>query len=130
MDYNSDTDVLLQQLRAKACRLKICVLLGWTEMQYFERQLENGIAYLYWYLPCDERARRKLERSRLYWNWFKNQWALHDESLLSFNRSLKEISVLDVLDLFDALHDPQALAVDTKPNSVVLNSIKNVHYEN
>ena len=99
-------------------------MLNWTEMQFAEYQYQNGIAYLMWYLPCDEWARQQLERSKLYWNWFKNQWVLHDESLLSFKLSLSECDHNTLMRLYDDLHCPRALAVEVKPNRVVLDSIK------
>lgn len=119
-----NTATTLNEQRADVLKKHVCKMLNWTEMQFAEYQYQNGIAYLMWYLPCDDWARQQLERSKLYWSWFKNQWTLHDESLLSFQISLTECSHRTLMQLYDDLHCPRALAVDVKPNRVVLDSIK------
>lgn len=121
---DNQTQAQVQKQKADSLKMEICLLLNWTDQQYCEYQYENGIAYLMWYLPCDDYARHQLERSRLYWNWFKYQWMLHDESLLSYKVSVRECSVKTLLPLYQNLHCPRALAVEIKPNSVVLADIK------
>ena len=110
--------------RAERIKREICKLLQWTEMQFCEDQHQNGIAYLYWYLPCDELARYQMERSKLYWAWFKNQWTIHDESLLYFKNACRKMSVSEARNLYNEVHCPRILAKEVKPNSVVLSSIK------
>ena len=124
MENQPFTTVAQAQQKADLLKKEICLLLNWTEMQFAEYQYRNGIAYLMWYLPCDERGRYLLERSRMYWNWFKIQWTGYDESFLSYRRSLKECTANSCLAMYEELHCPRALAHDKKPNDVVLESLK------
>ena len=99
-------------------------MLAWDDMQYAEYQFKIGIAYLMWYLPCDEEMRKRLSYSKLFWNWFKHTWTIHDESWLTYTYSLKEMQVKMRFALYEELHNPRVLAVEEKPNRVVLDSIK------
>lgn len=102
---------------------RICKQLQWDEMQYAEFQYKTGIAYLHWYLPCDDYGRKQLERSKLYWSWFKVQWNEHDMLFLETD-GLDSISSKVIAGMYEFLHCPRALAIDVKPNSVVLAEIK------
>lgn len=99
-------------------------MLGWDDMDYAEYQFKMGIAYLMWYLPCDENMRQRLSYSKQFWNWFKHVWNVHDESWLTYTYSLKEMHVQMRWALYEELHNPRVLAVEEKPNRVVLDSIK------
>ena len=116
---------IAQQRMNEAASIKeqIMKLLHWDEMQYCEYQYTNGIAYLYWYLPCDEDARKQLEGSKLYWNWFKNQWTIHDEALLTYTAFINTDIKLR-RESYQCFHCPRALAAEVKPNDIVLNEIK------
>jgi len=124
MKNQTPTNPQTQRQKADSLKMEICLLLNWTEMQYCELQYQNGIAYLMWYLPCDEHAREKLLRSRLFWNWFKNQWTVHDESLLSYRMAVRECTVIALTELYVSLHCPRAMVMEVKPNDVVLSEIK------
>ena len=108
-----------------ADRLKqqICKLLQWDEMQYAEFQYQNGIAYLMWYLPCDEYAREQLLRSRLYWSWFKNQWNADDMLVLEVARD-NDMPLQVAREIYTEIHCPRVLACEIKPNAIVLSSLK------
>jgi hypothetical protein len=103
---------------------KICRLLEWDEMQYAEYQYATGIAYLYWYLPCDDRGRNQLERSRLFWNWFKNLWK-NDDFVFNSISGVGLIRLCERRIIYEELHCPRVLATEWKPNAVVLAEIKN-----
>ena len=111
--------------QAAADRLKsrVCKLLQWDDMQYAEYQYKTGIAYLHWYLPCDDYGRNELERSKLFWNWFKMQWGEHDYAFLE-QEGIKNISPSICFGMYAHLHCPRAMAKEIKPNSVVLAEIK------
>ena len=123
MENQAPTTAQAQQQKADLLKKEICLLLNWTEMQYAEYQYKHGLAYLLWYLPCDEARRYALERSKLYWNWFKNHWVLYDESLLSYKLSLRQCPADNLLAVYAELHCPKALAVDIKINKVILDSL-------
>ena len=117
------TYIQQRQDYAASIKAKMCLLLRWDEMQFAEYQYANGIAYLMWFLPCDEYAREQLLRSRLYWNWFKNIWTTNDAVMIEDPLFLA-MDMSNRLKDYEWLHCPRALVQDRKPNAVVLQSIK------
>jgi len=117
------TTAQLFQQKADHVKNEICLLLNWTDMDYAQTQYEIGLQYLALYLPSDCRLRKQLECSRLFWNWFKNQWAIHDYELLNDATFLNQ-PVIDRLGDYKYLHCPKELVLEVKPNNVVLSSIK------
>jgi hypothetical protein len=114
-----------QYLRLAEClKHQVCHLLKWDEQQFCNYQYNMGIAYLMWYLPCDAAGRDKLLRSRIFWNWWKHTWTMHDESFLSFKRSLKECELHNIRKAYEALHCPRILVNELTPNDVVLAELK------
>lgn len=111
------------QQKADFLKKEICLLLNWTEMQFADYQYKCGIAYLYWYLPCDEWARQQLERSKLYWNWFKILWTSHD-ALLVADQLFSACDCAKRLKDYEWMHDPRSLVNEYKPNSLVLQSLQ------
>ena len=87
-----------------------------------EIQYKYGIAYLHWYLPCDERARRKLESSRLFWNWYKFQWEQRDFALIN-DVCFQDESIKQRRRFYQEFHNAQAMCEEVKPNTVVLNEL-------
>ncbi len=116
--YQEVYAVLMQKYKSQVCKL-----LQWDEMKYAEYQYKAGIAYLLWYLPCDEKARQQLERSKLYWNWFKTCWTEHDYAYVT-SEGIDKLCLHERLRIYEALHCPRALAVEITPNRIVLDSIK------
>jgi hypothetical protein len=94
--------------------------LRWTEMEYLGFQYDQGIAYLMAYLNGDEYSVNVMERSRIFWQWWKNHWRTRDESFLeqvvntTFDLSTRREMYLDT-------HDAVVLAKSIYPNGVVLN---------
>jgi hypothetical protein len=101
---------------------EMALLLNCQVTTLYSIQYKYGLAYLMWYLPCDDANRRRLEGSKIFWQWYKFQWEVQDEALLlhepfathSFSRRRK---------LYKSLHCPRAMAVEVKPNSVVLQEL-------
>jgi hypothetical protein len=61
---------------------RICRLLGLTEEQYAEHQYYTGLNYLRLYIRHDDVVRRELEGHKLFWAWWRNQWAMRDAQFL------------------------------------------------
>jgi hypothetical protein len=108
---------------AKRLKFKICLLLEWSLMEYAEYQQQTGISYLYWYLPCDDLGRDQLERSKLYWNWYKTQWQGFDMAFVE-QPDLDHIGLTIKREMYKSLHCPHAMAAEIKPNNVVLSELK------
>lgn len=62
----------------KQIKQRICSLLGITEEEYAAHQYTTGLNYLQLYLHGLQPATRELEGNRIFWNWWKNLWALRD----------------------------------------------------
>lgn len=73
---------------------RICEMMQISEEQYAWLQYNQGIAYLMWYLPADEDARAWLEADKLYWNWWKNWWAIRDEVFLNNMSGVDDLKLL------------------------------------
>ena len=100
-------------------QLEMCLMLNCSIDTYRTILYKYGRAYLHWYLPCNERQRRILEGSKTFWAWFRLQWEMHDQVLLD-DPEFFDYTLQERRRYFKHLHEPQAMAVDIKPNSVVL----------
>lgn len=103
----------------------ITMLMQWTHEEFCNYQYQFGLAYLQHRFPADFKARQILERSRIFWNWYKFVWVQYDYSLLSFKRSLQECNLHTLRQCYEHLHCPQAMAADTRPSDPVLEELKN-----
>jgi len=98
---------------------EMCLALNCSLDSYSNIMYKHGRAYLHWYLPCNDRQRRILEGSKVFWVWFRLQWEMHDRALLDDPEFLS-YTIKERRRYFKHLHEPQAMAVDVKPNSIVL----------
>lgn len=96
---------------------KITQLLGWTEMEYSECIYQTGLDYLQTYIPGDAHGITALERSRIFWNWWKNHWQQRDEQFLA---NICPANYPSAHKLYVWWHDPKRLAKRIYPNAVVL----------
>lgn len=108
---------------------KICKLLNWTEMQYNEFMYNCGRCYLIYFTNNDEDAINRLERSRMFWNWWKNGFALRDAVYLESD--VARLHYENRMLLYLHMHDALALSEEIKPNSIILKDAfkKEVVYE-
>ena len=113
---------LRNQLAAETMR-QICKQLRWTQEEYAGNIYNTGMSYLDYYLPADEHARRQLERSKMFWSWFRNMWATQDSVLLN-DTTFEQMCLADRVEDYYNFHNPQALAEECKPNKMVLQAIK------
>jgi len=103
---------------AKAGTIKeqVCKILHWSELEYANYQYEQGLAYLHAYIPRDPLGIQELESSRIFWNWWKNQWVIRDETFLQTNcynaRSAHHV--------YFFYHNANELAKELHPRAVVL----------
>jgi hypothetical protein len=109
---------------ANSHKQQVMQILGWDELHYCNYQYQCGIAYLMWYMPCNQEGRRTLERSKLYWDWWKNLWSLYEEGWLVHKASLKGSSYTTIINSYTELQCPRAKAADVRPNKLVLATLK------
>jgi hypothetical protein len=63
-------------------------LLCFTEHEYAEMQMNAGLSFLTMKLEGDEYMIDKMNRSKIFWSWWRNQWAVRDESFLFQNQNM------------------------------------------
>lgn len=115
------TQTTILNERAKLLKLRVCQLLGWTEMEYAEFQFACGKQYLQHYIPRDPEGIDELVTSKLYWNWWKLMWTNRDWAYLDENENdLQALHQSNREKLYKHLHDPHALSLATTPPGVVL----------
>jgi hypothetical protein len=107
--------------RATALKRTVCELLNWTEMQYAEYVYNTGLEYLKEYLRGDMHAIGILERSPIFWAWWKNHFTNRDEKFVMLNRTTPIRSQEIRIQLYHHYNEAAMLADSIHPNSVVLN---------
>lgn len=98
---------------------QVMKLLCWTEMEYAAYQEKNGRLYLQYYIPkCPDMIDTMVE-SRIFWNWFKNQWLMRDEI---FIRDLQvQCSDVDFCRaVYQALNHPDRLVDEVYPSGMLM----------
>ena len=115
------TQTTILNERAKLMKLRVCQLLGWTELEYAEFQFTCGKQYLQHYIPRDPEGIDELVTSKLYWNWWKLMWTNRDWAYLDENENdLQALHQSNREKLYKHLHDPHALSLAPTPPGVVL----------
>lgn len=95
-------------------------LLGWTELEYADFQYEQGIAYLQAYIPNDQHGIDILLREKIYWNWWKNHWAIRDQDFIDVADDGTSCSHKTLCNLYRKFHSVKLLVDTIFPNAVVL----------
>lgn len=104
--------------RQQTAKQQVMQLLGWDELRYAEMQYRAGRQYLQSYIPNDPEGIDALERSRIFWAWWKNQWLIRDTAYL--NRNIAKVSRSSARRIYEYVHNPEALVHAIYPNGVVL----------
>lgn len=106
------TLLLNQRAERLTNQQRIMKMIGWTELEYSAFIHDTGLDYLYRYIPTDYAGIEALIRSRVFWNWWKNQWAIRDaEFLLDDDPSVAN---------YKWHHSPRRLVMEIFPDAVVL----------
>lgn len=113
MTQAQKTNLRMEQLKQQVCRM-----LQIDELEYASRQFEAGCEYLQAYITEDTEGIAALQRSPVYWAWWRNHWALRDEQFCTGHVS--SLSLLLRHQLYTQLHNPQLLATELRPNGIVL----------
>jgi len=104
----------------------ICELLNWDEMQYGQFQYESGLAYLRHYIIGDGWGQDLLQRTKLFWSWWKAQWAIRDRAfLLEQEVELSRLRIETRLSLYRHLHNASILASEIYPGRMIMDESYN-----
>lgn len=104
--------------RQQTAKHRVIQLLGWDELRYAEMQYRTGRQYLQSYIPNDPDGIDALERSRIFWAWWKNQWLIRDTAWL--NTDIAKVSRLSARRIYAYMHNAEALVHSIYPNGTVL----------
>lgn len=99
----------------------ILALLQINEIRFHEIQYEQGCAYLKMYLNNDEYSVAVMERSKIFWTWWRNHWMNRDETFLSLHKKHPIKRVEFIRQLYAQYNKGTMLAKSIHPNAVVLN---------
>jgi hypothetical protein len=112
--------------KAERLRATVMQLLKWSETQFGQYQYEQGMAYLRAYLLGDKYGMSVMERSRTFWNWWKNHWTNFDEG---FVQSARDIDRPVREQIYFELHDGRILSGKIRPHKVVLEESHSIMVE-
>lgn len=101
--------------------------LQWDELAYATFQYECGLAYLGHYITHDKWGQDMLQRSAIFWNWWKLQWDYRDTAFCDEEETglMLRLGSKHCRSLYYHLHNPATLASDIYPNRVVLDESYN-----
>ncbi|RTL47230.1 MAG: hypothetical protein EKK39_14775 [Sphingobacteriales bacterium] len=105
--------------KAKRLQRRVCELLGWDAMQYAEFIYNSGRNYLLYYTNGDTFMTDQIERSRIFWSWWKNHWVLRDEAFVH-NEQIGYLHRQNLLLLYLQTHDARILATEIRPSGLLL----------
>lgn len=113
MTHTENRNRSMEQLQQQVCRM-----LHITDLEYANRQFEAGCAYLDAYIPNDPDGAAQLQRSAVYWAWWRNHWSMRDEQFCTGH--VQSLSLQLRQELYEQLHNPQLLAQELRPNGIIL----------
>lgn len=102
-------------------KAKIVELLQCTPAEYAEVQYREGLKYLKYYLPNDQKAAHQMSACRVFWNWWKNHWSNRDQTFICLYNSNPIRDVEIRRQLYAQYNNGKDLSGSIHPNSVVLN---------
>ena len=76
---NRTTEMLL-------AKQQVCMLLGMSDYSYNEMQYQNGLSFLAYKIQYEDTELR-IQKSKIFWNWWLNNWANRDDTFLEIGRA-------------------------------------------
>jgi hypothetical protein len=103
-----------------ALKATVCRWLGWSELEYGQFQYEMGLAYLRFYISGDQWGQDLLQRTRLFWAWWKNEWMARDMTFCNNENGRPPMSTGNLVRRYRHLHDATTLASDIYPGRMIM----------
>lgn len=113
---NSYTDHIKKQ--SASVKKQVLSIVSWNETEFAEFQEKVGKQYLQSYISTDPEGIDMLVKSRIYWNWWKNQWLIRDTSYVSSN--VRRLSHRQAFNIYMGLHDADILIQSIYPAGAIL----------
>jgi len=103
---------------AEKCKQEVCSLLGWTETEYYDFQIDEGMNYLRLYLNNDQWGIELVMKCRQFWTWWRNHWHMRDCEFLAY----KDFPAVHYnrRDLYREHNSADVLRKSITPNGIVL----------
>lgn len=117
MATQTETQIQRVKNEMEVVKDSIIKMLHWSEMNYAEFMYETGLAYLQHYILGDEYGIAALERSRIFWSWWRNHWAQRDQRFMA---NISPANYATAEKFYRWWNDPKHLAGNIWPNSVIL----------
>lgn len=111
------TLLLTPEDQGLSIQARVQKVLKWDDMQYAEFMYERGLEYLNLYIPDDPHGIEALQRSRIFWAWWKNHWAIREQAFLD---NLGHCSDIFWMEYYKQTHCPHLLIDIIYPNAAVL----------
>lgn len=90
-------------------------LLNWNEQQYCDYLYDCGVEYLRYLMPDDADGITNMERSGIFWKWWKNHWASRDAAFIEWFQCSEDLE-----DLYYNANDARTLAAAIYPTGVIM----------
>jgi hypothetical protein len=73
---------MFKQNNWQAIQDMVMAATGTTHDEYCQAQFEGAYKYLHYFIPGDEQGIDILVKSKTFWVWWRNQWAIREEDFL------------------------------------------------
>jgi hypothetical protein len=114
---NSYTQHIKTQMQTT--KQQVISLLRWSEDQYASFQYKMGKQYLQSYISKDPAGIDMLVGSRIFWNWWKNQWMLRDIEFIQIGATTEYFDKAGD-GIYRLIHSPEKLIGTIYPSAVIL----------
>jgi len=111
------TYIELRAITIEDIQQEVQSLLNWDADKYTLFIYTTGIAYLKEYFGKDNIMICWMERRKEFWNWFKNYWAIRDETFVRDMYAYKGFDRLE--NVYRDCHNAKILACEIAPNRIV-----------
>lgn len=106
-----------RQVKQRTLTDRICTMIGLTPDQVSQLMFDTACEYIEYLAPLDEVAREFLSEP-MYWNWWRQQWALVDEAFI-FKAAGSSLSREQLLSWYKVMHRE----IDTFPDPLIWDQI-------
>lgn len=110
------THAEMRKNAAARCMNRVMWLLKWDELTYCWYKYEQGLRYLQLVVQ-DDAAVAEMERSPVYWGWWKNHWTIREEGFLSDIVKLEQQGFELCETVYKGLHRAELLAGELSAES-------------
>ncbi len=109
------------QIDAKKQRIEgyIMPLLGWSTEHYQDFKMRCGCSFLQNYIPHSPAFIDELIETKIFWQWWNNEWLLRDEGFTFFSHLHFPPDQRVIVGIFKSMHDPSTLAKQLQIDSLV-----------